>query len=146
MLELTTATLREMAARRLLVVRTKGERAIIEHRVARNPERHVAAAWRHAVAARSDPDDRLIHSEAIAAGMASARSSAISCAPAISAARPCSQTAAQAASNAGSPLARIAAVIPASTSPVPALASHGCARGAKPSLPSGAATSVSGPL
>ena len=52
--------------------------------------------------------------------MAAARSSAIISGPAISAARPCSQTAAQAASNAGSPRARIAAIIPASTSPVPA--------------------------
>ncbi len=57
--------------------------------------------------------------------------------PAISAARPCSQTAAQAASNAASPRARIAAIIPASTSPVPALASQAGAGGAKPRRPSG---------
>ena len=44
------------------------------------------------------------------------------------------------------PRARIAAMIPASTSPVPALASQAGAGGAKPSRPSGAATSVSGPL
>ena len=61
-------------------------------------------------------------------------------------ARPCSHTAAQPASNGSNPRARIAAVIPASTSPVPAVASQGGAGGAKPRRPSGEATSVSGPL
>ena len=37
-------------------------------------------------------------------------------------------------------------MIPASTSPVPALASHAGAGGAKPTRPSGEATIVSGPL
>ena len=56
--------------------------------------------------------------------MAATKSSAIIPGPAISAARPWTQTAAQAASNDGMPRARNAAMIPASTSPVPALASQ----------------------
>ncbi len=51
-----------------------------------------------------------------------------------------------AASNAPSPRARSAAISPASTSPVPAVASHAGAGGAKPIRPSGEATIVSGPL
>src|SRR5205085_8440728 len=101
---------RKMAARRLLVVRAERQRAIVEHRIAGNAERNVAAARRNAVAARGNADDQLVHKDAMAAGMAAARSSAISCGPAISAARPCSQTPAEAASNAPSPRARIAAI------------------------------------
>ena len=56
------------------------------------------------------------------------------------------QTAAEAASNPSIPRARSAAIIPASTSPVPALASQAGEGGAKPTRPSGEATSVSGPL
>ena len=44
------------------------------------------------------------------------------------------------------PRARKAAIMPESTSPVPALASQAGAGGAKPRRPSGDATSVSGPL
>ena len=69
--------------------------------------------------------------------MASTRSSAIIAGPAAWAACPCSHTPAQAASNESSPRARIAAITPASTSPVPALASHAGAGGAKPSRPAG---------
>src|SRR6185503_14061483 len=146
-LELATAALREVAARRLLVMRTEGERAVIENGISGHAERHVTATWRHAVTSGRDPDDRFVHStSASARGIASARSSAIICGPAISAARPWSHTAAQAASNAGRPRARIAAVSPASTSPVPALASHAGAGGRKPRRPSGEATSVSAPL
>src|SRR3954451_15836405 len=146
MLELAPAALWEVAARRFLMMRPKRQRAIVEHGVAGNAEGNVSSARRHAVPARGNADDELVHSEAIAEGIAAARSSAISCGPAISAARPCSQTPAQAASNGGKPLARIAAITPARTSPVPALASHGCAPGPKPSLPSGDATNVSGLL
>ena len=53
---------------------------------------------------------------------------------------------ANAASNASRPPARIAAIMPASTSPVPALASPAGAGGAMPARPSGAATTVSAPL
>ena len=76
-----------------------------------------AAALRHAVAARGEADDRL----AVAHRLMRCRSSAIRPGPASSAARPCSQTPAQAASN-GSPSrgAARAATMPASTSPVPA--------------------------
>src|SRR5438270_7591701 len=145
-LELASAAFGKMPARRLLMMWSKGECAIVENGVARHAEGHVAPARGDPVAARGNADDEFVHREAMAAGIAAARSSAISCGPAISAALPCSQTPALAASNAGNPRARIAAISPASTSPVPALASHGCAAGAKPRRPSGAATSVSGPL
>src|SRR5262249_61136948 len=79
-------------------------------------------------------------------GSASGRSSAISPAPASVPASPCNQTAAAAASNAGMPWARQAAAIPASTSPDPAVASQGGALSAIAARPSGAATTVSGPL
>src|SRR6185295_20293045 len=116
-------------ARRHLVVWAGSDAAVVRQRVARHGEWHMAAALRHALAARGDAHDGFAHRTA---GMAAARSSAIRCGPAISAARPCSQTAAQAASNGGKPRARIAAIIPARTSPVPALASQAGAGGAKP--------------
>src|ERR1044072_6888166 len=98
MLELAPAALREMAARRILMVRTRRERSIIEQRVSRNAESDVPPARGHPVAARRNANDQFVHSiEASAAGIASARSSAIICGPAISAARSCSQTGAQAA-------------------------------------------------
>src|ERR1043166_3655716 len=102
MLELAPAAFREMAARRILMVRTRRERSIIEQRVSRNAESDVPPARGHPVAARRNANDDLFHAMGAGpAGIASARSSAIICGPAISAARPCSQTAAQAASNAG---------------------------------------------
>ena len=55
------------------------------------------------VAARGDADDRIAHRSASVGGSAATRSSAIIPGPARSAARPWSQTAAQAASNAGMP-------------------------------------------
>ncbi len=51
-----------------------------------------------------------------------------------------------AASKAGTPCASIAAIIPASTSPAPAVASQGGALEAMVARPSGDATTVSGPL
>jgi hypothetical protein len=77
-LELAPAAFWEMSARRLLVMRSEGERAIVEHGVAGHSERDVATARRHAVAACCDPDDEFVHSPAMASGIASARSSAIS--------------------------------------------------------------------
>src|SRR5690348_8425900 len=145
MLELAPAAFGKVAAGRVLVVRPRSERAVVEQRVAGDSEGHMPPARRHAVAARSDADDQLVHS-AMAAGIASARLSAIIWGPAISAALPCTQTPAHAASNAGNPRARMAAITPARTSPVPALASHAGAGGRKPSRPSAEATSVSGPL
>ncbi len=68
------------------------------------------------------------------------------CRPAISAARPCSQTAAQAASKAGMPCASRPRQIPPSTSPAPAVASHGGAFSLMAQRPSGAAMTVSGPF
>jgi hypothetical protein len=44
MLELTSPAFGKMPARRLLVVRAGGERSVVEKSIARNPERHVAAA------------------------------------------------------------------------------------------------------
>src|SRR6476661_7007001 len=88
LLQLATAALRKMTARRFLVVRTGSQCPIIENRVARHTKGNMTAAWRHAVASRCNPDDQLVHKSARACGIASARSSAIICGPAISAARP----------------------------------------------------------
>src|SRR5688572_24945511 len=130
MLQLAAAALGKVAARRHLVMRAVLDVAISPYHVAGDRERHMAAVIRDAIAARGDPDDRFTHN---VVGMAAAKSSAIIPGPAASAARPCSHTPAQAASNACSPRARIAAMIPARTSPVPAVASQGGAGGAKPS-------------
>ena len=61
-LELAAAALGEMAARRLLVMRAEGERAIVDHGVAGNPERKVPAACCHAIAARGYSNDEFAHS------------------------------------------------------------------------------------
>ena len=74
------------------------------------------------------------------------RSSAISPMPNCSAHSPCSQTAAHAASNAGMRCARRPKTKPASTSPDPAVASHGGALALIAARPSGAAMTVSVPL
>src|SRR5690348_11934730 len=84
MLQPASAAFGEVTARRLLVMRSRGDRAVVEQSVARNAEWHMAAAWRHAVAARSNADDRLVHNRSSAPGIASARSSAIMCGPATS--------------------------------------------------------------
>ena len=42
-------------------MRAERERAVVEHGVAGHPERHMAAARRHAVAARGNADDQLVH-------------------------------------------------------------------------------------
>src|SRR5438067_7652279 len=117
MLQLAPAAFREVTAWRHLMMRSGRQRAIVEQGVSGHAPRHMTAARRDPVAARGDANDQFVH-KATALGIAAARSSAIIPGPAISAARPCSQTAAQAASNGSSPLARIAAVMPASTSPV----------------------------
>src|SRR5688572_27575218 len=136
-----------MAAWWLLVVGSGLNRAVVAQQVTRCCQHCVSAAGGDSVAAGGDADDFLAHRQsAKACGRASTRSSAIIAGPAISAARPCSQTAAQAASKPSMPLARRAAIIPASTSPDPALASQAGAGGEKPRRPSGAATSLSGPL
>src|SRR6188474_2874570 len=101
MLQLAAPTFGKMAARRLLVAGTMCERAIIEHCVARDGERNMPATGGDAVASGGNTDNRLAHRTD---GIAATRSSAIICRPAASAARPCSQTAAQAASNAPAPL------------------------------------------
>lgn len=88
MLELATAAFGKVTARRRLVVRAERQCSVIEHGVARNGERHMASGGGHSVAAGRDPDDKLVHRRSSAAGIAAARSSAIMCGPAISAARP----------------------------------------------------------
>ena len=87
MLELAPPAFREVTARRFLVMRPRRERPVVEQRVAGHAKRNVAAAFSDAVAARGDTDDQLVH-RAMAWGIASARSSAIIWAPAISAALP----------------------------------------------------------
>src|SRR5689334_15794144 len=89
MLELAPTAFGKVPARRLLVMGSGCERAIVEKRVAWHAEWHVAAALGHAIAARRDADDQLIHwTEASACGIASTKSSAIMPGLAISAARP----------------------------------------------------------
>src|ERR1700752_247534 len=118
MLQLASATFREMSAWRFLMMRSRCKGAVLEQRVSRNAERHMPPARGHSVAAGRDPDDQLVHSRrASARGIDAARSSAIICGPAISAARPCSHTAAQAAPKLLSTRDIIAAINPASTSP-----------------------------
>ena len=56
-LDLASPAFREKPARRLLVVRTVGERAIVEDRISGDAEGYVAAGRRHAVAARRNADD-----------------------------------------------------------------------------------------
>src|SRR5215467_2689168 len=75
-----------------------------------------------------------------------ARSSEIIPGPAAAAASPWIHTAAAAASKAGIPWARRPVISPASTSPVPAVASQGGALALTAARPSGAAMTVSAPL
>src|SRR5437868_9400890 len=112
MLQLAPAAFGKVTAWRQLMMRAGRERAIVEQCISGHAPRHMASARRDPVAPRGDADDQLVH-KAMARATAAARSSAIICGPAISAARPCSHTAAQLASNGSSPLARIAAVMPA---------------------------------
>src|SRR5690242_1720591 len=108
MLQLASPAFGKVTARRFLVMRPECQRTIVKHRITGDAEGHVAAAGRHPIAARRNADDQLVHPRrASARGIASARSSAMSWWPAMSAAFPCSQTAAQAESNAARPLARI---------------------------------------
>lgn len=88
MLQLAPAALGEMAARRLLAMGAGSDGAILGDRIARHREGDMAAACRHAVAARRDPDDGFAHSAASTAGIAATKSSAISDGPTSSAARP----------------------------------------------------------
>src|SRR5580692_4030619 len=79
-------------------------------------------------------------------GNASGRSSAIRPGPTARPQAPCSQTAAEAASNAGISWAARPATRPDSTSPEPAVASHGGRSQPMVAPPSGPATTVSAPL
>ena len=88
MLELTAAAFRKVPAWRILVMRPVSQRTVVEHGITRDAEGNVAAAGGDSIATRGNPDDQLVHSEAMAAEIASARSSAINWRPAISAARP----------------------------------------------------------
>lgn len=112
-------------------------------------KRDKVAAFGGPVAARGKPDDffSCAHRQSeTASGSDSTRSSAISTGPANSAARPCSQTPAQAASKEARPPARIAAIIPVRTSPVPAVANQWEVEEEIAARPSGSATTVSAPL
>lgn len=72
MLELAAATGTEMAAWRHGAVWTGHDCAVSRNAVTRRGEREVAAAFRHAIATRSDPDDRFCgqRQSASAEGMA----------------------------------------------------------------------------
>ena len=88
MLKLAPAAFGKVTAWRQLVVRSIGQRPVVEHRIAGHAERHVPAGFGNSVAARGNPDDQFVHSSARAEEMAETRSSAIICGPAASAARP----------------------------------------------------------
>jgi hypothetical protein len=60
MLQLASAALGEVPARRFLVVRTRRERSVVEQRIAGHSERHRPTARRHAVTAPGDSDDQLM--------------------------------------------------------------------------------------
>ena len=102
MLELAAAAVRESDGTAAPGVGPGSTRRRRQH-VARRREGDMPPARGDAVAARGDADDRRRSQVGERAGCAATRSSAIIAGPAISAARPCSQTAAQAASNAGMP-------------------------------------------
>ncbi len=75
-LQLAPAAFREVTAWRHLMMRSGGQRAIVEQGVSRHAPRHMTAARRDSVAARGDADDQFVH-KATALGIAAARSSAI---------------------------------------------------------------------
>jgi hypothetical protein len=56
-LELASAAFRKMTAGRLLMMRPRRERSVVEQGVARNSKRHMAPAYSHAVASRRNADD-----------------------------------------------------------------------------------------
>ena len=100
MLELAPAAFRENGGMAATGGAARVERAIVEQHVAGNAKRHMSAARGDAIAARRDPDDRFAHRPVRApAGWPAQDRRRSSPGPAISAARPCSHTAAQAASN-----------------------------------------------
>src|SRR5204862_1858741 len=140
MLELAAAAFGEVAAGRILPVRAGHHRGALDP-VARRGHRHEPAALGHSVAARGEGDDGfpLAHRQLM-------RSSAIIFGPARRAASAWRHTPAQAASNGSFPAARSAAMMPARTSPEPAVPSQGGAVPWMAARPSGAATTVSGPL
>src|SRR3546814_6263544 len=117
-----------------------------EH-VAGRGKRYGAAGFGHALATRSDAHDLVVaHNDALVSVSMAARSSAMKAAPRRRAASACSHTPAAAASNGAMPPASIAAITPASTSPVPAVESQSLASQAIRAAPSGAAMTVSAPL
>ena len=119
--------------------------------VARRGQGKVAAIGGDAVAPGRNTDDAVYfvvahNRAAIAASNASSKSSATNAAPHRRAASPCSHTASQAARKGSPETARRPATSPASTSPVPAVESHGDAPLATVTVPSGAAITLSAPL
>ncbi len=128
-LKLATAALVEMAARRLLVMRSRRQRAIFEQGVSRHAKGDVAAAIITPSPRAAMRTISFVHKSASrrnGLGEVVCKSFPVQPAPQP---RPCSHTPALAASNAGMPRALSAAIIPDRTSPVPAVASHAGAGG-----------------
>ena len=90
--------------------------------------------------------DSVVASARSTKGSVSGRSSAIRPGPKALAAAPCSQTAALVAANPVIPWASKPRTMPPSTSPVPAVASHGLVVALIDAFPSGEATTVSAPF
>ena len=111
------------------------------------PNAHVTAARRDSVAARRDPDDQLVHQQRRWRGGSPRRDRRRSSADRRS--RPPGRAARRRRTPPRTPACHGRASSPPfrrARRPCPALASQAGAGGAKPSRPSGAATSVSGPL
>ncbi len=147
-LQLAPAAMREMAARRGLMMRAGGDPAALVHPVARHCACDMAAGGGDAVTLGGEADNgfgRGHEAAASASDTLSASCVGVKAAPARRAASPWSHTASQAAAKGSRPAAMRLAAIPARTSPVPATDSQLGAGGASASLPSGAAMQVSGP-
>ena len=150
MLELAAAAFGEMAAgRRLHGAGPASIVAVGGDQVARRGHRHEAAALRsrRRRARRGGRSSRRSQAVGDGGGQMAMRSSAIRPGPAqLGGARLEPDAGAGRLERRPARRARIAATMPVSTSPVPALASQGGAGGAIAARPSGAATTVSAPL
>ena len=60
MLQLATAAFGKVPARRLLMCGPRRQRAVVEHGIAGNAERHVPPAGGHSVSARSNANDKFV--------------------------------------------------------------------------------------
>src|SRR5689334_13843625 len=75
-LQLASPALREVAARRFLVVGSRRKRSVVKQGIPWDPERNMAPARGHSISARRDANDEFVHRRrANSCGIASTRSS-----------------------------------------------------------------------